>query len=158
MFFSSFFDPETSFLAYICIFGQIRKKCKKKFFTPQRRPFWGNFDQKLVEITRARLHSHNSVSLYSIRLFFGIVVLNNIFEKAFFLFLKKIKNENFIGSQIFFSKFTKFFDKFFCVWPPKIHNFQFFKKIKKGFWDLCLNTLHSKYLRNRTKIDWVMSV
>ena len=63
--FFSFLDLKTSFLAYICILGQIKKNAKKKIFDHFWRPYWKKRPQ-ISGQTRARARGPRAFNLRAI--------------------------------------------------------------------------------------------
>ena len=111
MFFYSFFGLETSFLAYICIFGQIRKKCKKKFFWPKPAAILENFSENR---TRARADGSitRSILLWFLR-FLEWCFMTVLSQMYFFIFLINWKltiSGYILKWRDYFSLFLTFFD------------------------------------------------
>ena len=116
MVFYSFFGLETSFLAYICVLGQIGKKYKKSIFQPPMAAILEEFWSKLVNIARTL-----TFITYSIRIRFNSF-LEQLFsttylKKSIFCFKKskKFKNENFILSQNKIEKYLKNLKKYLKI-------------------------------------------
>ena len=155
MVFYSFFGLETSFLAYICIFGQIRKKCKKKNFLAKTGGHFGKFQWK----PRARADGSitRSILLWFLR-FLEWCFMTVLSQMYFFIFLINWKltiSGYILKWRDYFSLFWTFFDFQRHLKSPI---YFFLQKIKKYIWDNIVIKHHSKNLRNPSKIERVMDL
>ena len=120
---------KTSFLVYICILGQIKRKI---FFLDFFDFFGGHFGKKLVKYARARSHIRNAFNFFPIAQFFGMMNHYHIIQDAFFYFFDKIKIDHFRTLLKWRDYFSLFFLTFFDFQPRLEDSILFFSKKQKN--------------------------